>query len=105
MSFQYYYNSQTQQYLYWDSEKQAYVPAPSDATPGQNDNAAASAAAGGKEPKEGREKKEKPKSKTAQQVGVTPQRFHSIVFESCAKLIFPFDSSRLLKTWSAGLKA
>ncbi|PSN32435.1 hypothetical protein C0J52_22991 [Blattella germanica] len=25
---QYYYNAQTQQFLYWDSEKQAYLPAP-----------------------------------------------------------------------------
>lgn len=64
MSFQYYYNSQTQQYLYWDSEKQTYVPASTDGNAGQNDNAAA----GSKEPKEGKEKKEKPKSKTAQQV-------------------------------------
>lgn len=57
---QYYYNPQTQQYLYWDSEKQTYVPAAIDST-GQLDNAAASS-------KEPREKKEKPKSKTAQQV-------------------------------------
>ena len=64
MSFQYYYNSQTQQYLYWDSEKQTYVPAPADTNATQTDNAAA----GSKEPKEGKEKKEKPKSKTAQQV-------------------------------------
>ena len=59
ISFQYYYNSQTQQYLYWDSEKQTYVPASVDAT---------TAATRSKEPKEGKEKKEKPKSKTAQQV-------------------------------------
>lgn len=63
MSFQYFYNSQTQQYLYWDNEKQTYVPAPSDVNAGQGDNAV-----GGKEPKEAKEKKEKPKSKTAQQV-------------------------------------
>lgn len=68
ISFQYYYNSQTQQYLYWDSEKQTYVPAPSDTNAGQNDNASGSAATGSKESKEGKEKKEKPKSKTAQQV-------------------------------------
>lgn len=61
MYFQYYYNSQTQQYLYWDSEKQIYVPASADANAGPS----SSAAAGGKE---GKEKKEKPKSKTAQQV-------------------------------------
>jgi len=30
--FQYYYNSQTQQYLYWDGEKQTYLPAPTSGT-------------------------------------------------------------------------
>ena len=60
--FQYFYNSQTQQYLYWDSEKQTYVPAT---------NATAGAASGDPAAmgsKESKEKKEKPKSKTAQQV-------------------------------------
>lgn len=51
--------------MYWDSEKQTYVPAPTDTNAGQNDNAGGFAAAGSKE---GKEKKEKPKSKTAQQV-------------------------------------
>lgn len=64
VSFQYYYNSQTQQYLYWDSEKQTYVPASVDA----NNATSSSATMGSKEHKEGKEKKEKPKSKTAQQV-------------------------------------
>lgn len=63
--FQYYYNTQTQQYLYWDSEKQTYVPASGNINPGQNDKTANGSAGGNKEPKE---KKEKPKSKTAQQV-------------------------------------
>ncbi|XP_019957238.1 RNA-binding protein 5 [Paralichthys olivaceus] len=63
----YYYNSQTQQYLYWDSEKQAYLPASTDPNAGQNDNAA-----GGKE---GKEKKEKPKSKTAQQIAKDMERW------------------------------
>lgn len=61
---QYYYNAQTQQYLYWDSEKQTYVPASMDINASQNDNTAA----GTKELKEPKEKKEKPKNKTAQQV-------------------------------------
>lgn len=64
LCYQYYYNPQTQQYLYWDSEKQTYVPAPTENNAGPNDNATAS----GKELKEPKEKKEKPKSKTAQQV-------------------------------------
>lgn len=62
LRYQYYYNPQTQQYVYWDSEKQAYVPAPVENNAASNDNAS------GKETKEPKEKKEKPKSKTAQQV-------------------------------------
>ncbi|XP_071383112.1 RNA-binding protein 5-like [Centroberyx affinis] len=69
----YYYNSQTQQYLYWDSEKQTYVPATADAIAGQSANmAASSAAAGGKEAKD---KKDKPKSKTAQQIAKDMERW------------------------------
>ncbi|XP_015248118.1 PREDICTED: RNA-binding protein 5 isoform X1 [Cyprinodon variegatus] len=68
---QYYYNTQTQQYLYWDSEKQTYVPAPGNTNPGQNDKANGSAG-GNKEPKE---KKEKPKSKTAQQIAKDMERW------------------------------
>lgn len=60
---QYYYNSQTQQYLYWDGEQQTYVPVSVDANAGPTPPAA-----NAKEPREGKEKKEKPKSKTAQQV-------------------------------------
>uniref|UniRef100_S4RAJ1 RNA binding motif protein 5 n=1 Tax=Petromyzon marinus TaxID=7757 RepID=S4RAJ1_PETMA len=45
-SSQYYYNSQTQEYLYWDSERQTYLPAS----------------------EEGKDKKDKPKTKTAQQI-------------------------------------
>uniref|UniRef100_A0A8C6L6Z8 RNA binding motif protein 5 n=1 Tax=Nothobranchius furzeri TaxID=105023 RepID=A0A8C6L6Z8_NOTFU len=63
----YYYNGQTQQYLYWDVEKQSYLPAPT----GENDKSNGSAA-GSKEPKE---KKEKPKSKTAQQIAKDMERW------------------------------
>ncbi|XP_036387261.1 RNA-binding protein 5-like isoform X1 [Megalops cyprinoides] len=65
-SSQYYYNSQTQQYLYWDSEKQTYIPAASTTT------AQTTTAATTKEPKE---KKEKPKSKTAQQIAKDMERW------------------------------
>ncbi|XP_051875047.1 RNA-binding protein 5-like isoform X2 [Pristis pectinata] len=64
---QYYYNAQTQQYLYWDGEKQKYLPA-SEFTAQQN------AAAGGAN-KDGKEKKEKPKSKTAQQIAKDMERW------------------------------
>ncbi|XP_077053897.1 RNA-binding protein 5 isoform X4 [Siphateles boraxobius] len=63
----YYYNSQTQQYLYWDGEKQAYVPAV------DANNAAQNAASTPQ--KEGKEKKEKPKSKTAQQIAKDMERW------------------------------
>uniref|UniRef100_A0A2I4B1N5 RNA-binding protein 5 isoform X2 n=1 Tax=Austrofundulus limnaeus TaxID=52670 RepID=A0A2I4B1N5_AUSLI len=71
----YYYNSQTQQYLYWDDEKQTYVPAPANTDVGQNDKSTNGSAAGNKEPKEGKEKKEKPKSKTAQQIAKDMERW------------------------------
>ncbi|XP_053326351.1 RNA-binding protein 5 isoform X1 [Spea bombifrons] len=70
---QYYYNSLTQQYLYWDGEKQTYLPA----ADGSAQNAAQAngqtATANGN--KEGKEKKEKPKSKTAQQIAKDMERW------------------------------
>uniref|UniRef100_A0A4W3JVR2 RNA binding motif protein 5 n=1 Tax=Callorhinchus milii TaxID=7868 RepID=A0A4W3JVR2_CALMI len=64
---QYYYNSQTQQYLYWDGEKQTYLPAP-DYTAQQNANS-------GSKNKDGKERKDKPKSKTAQQIAKDMERW------------------------------
>uniref|UniRef100_W5MXU3 RNA binding motif protein 5 n=1 Tax=Lepisosteus oculatus TaxID=7918 RepID=W5MXU3_LEPOC len=66
---QYYYNSQTQQYLYWDSEKQTYVPA-TEAQPAAQTNTSTPATN-----KETKEKKEKPKSKTAQQIAKDMERW------------------------------
>lgn len=102
LCFQYYYNPQTQQYLYWDSEKQTYVPAPAENNAGPNESATAS----GKEPKEPKEKKEKPKSKTAQQVAWKAVRLQPlIIFQSdCSHSRLHLLSFRLPKTWSAGLK-
>ncbi|KAE8298615.1 RNA-binding protein 5 Protein G15 [Larimichthys crocea] len=56
-SSQYYYNSKTQQYLYWDSQKQTYIPVPA-----ESDTSTEQVS------KESRDKKEKPKSKSAQQI-------------------------------------
>ncbi|XP_069792663.1 RNA-binding protein 5-like isoform X2 [Narcine bancroftii] len=64
---QYYYNTQTQQYLYWDGEKQKYLPV-SEFTAQQNVTA-------GSANKDGKEKKEKPKSKTAQQIAKDMERW------------------------------
>ncbi|EGW08915.1 RNA-binding protein 5 [Cricetulus griseus] len=63
---QYYYNSLTQQYLYWDGEKETYVPAAESSTNQQT---------GLPSTKEGKEKKEKPKSKTAQQIAKDMERW------------------------------
>ncbi|ELK25038.1 RNA-binding protein 5 [Myotis davidii] len=63
---QYYYNSLTQQYLYWDGEKETYVPAAESSSHQQ---------AGLPPAKEGKEKKEKPKSKTAQQIAKDMERW------------------------------
>ncbi|KAJ7316660.1 hypothetical protein JRQ81_002822 [Phrynocephalus forsythii] len=63
---QYYYNAVTQQYLYWDGEKETYMPA-AEGTTYQQSNPPPS--------KEGKEKKEKPKSKTAQQIAKDMERW------------------------------
>ncbi|XP_063071515.1 RNA-binding protein 5 isoform X2 [Engraulis encrasicolus] len=71
---QYYYNSQTQQYLYWDNEQQAYLAA-TDANVQAGADGAYGAAASGTPGKEPKEKKEKPKSKTAQQIAKDMERW------------------------------
>ncbi|XP_040214726.1 RNA-binding protein 5-like isoform X1 [Rana temporaria] len=67
---QYYYNSVTQQFLYWDGEKQTYLPAADAAAGGPGPNSASTSGT-----KEGKEKKEKPKSKTAQQIAKDMERW------------------------------
>ncbi|XP_060794593.1 RNA-binding protein 10 isoform X2 [Neoarius graeffei] len=68
-SSQYYYNPHTQQYMYWDGEKHTYIPAPNDgadppamATPSDLSTSA-------------KDKKEKPKTKTAQQIAKDMERW------------------------------
>ncbi|XP_051777398.1 RNA-binding protein 5-like isoform X2 [Erpetoichthys calabaricus] len=65
---QYYYNSQTQQYLYWDSVTQTYVCVTDTANEKQNTSTLASN-------REAKEKKEKPKTKTAQQIAKDMERW------------------------------
>nr|XP_033781648.1 RNA-binding protein 5 [Geotrypetes seraphini] len=65
---QYYYNAATQQYLYWDGEKQTYLPAAESIAQQQPANIPSNS-------KESKEKKEKPKSKTAQQIAKDMERW------------------------------
>ncbi|KAL2104290.1 hypothetical protein ACEWY4_001158 [Coilia grayii] len=66
---QYYYNSHTQQYMYWDGEKRTYVPAPS-----QTDSASA-ADPTSLDTSGAKDKKDKPKTKTAQQIAKDMERW------------------------------
>lgn len=59
---QYYYNFHTQQYMYWDGEKHTYISAPNDGTDPDATAASSDLSALTKD------KKDKPKTKTAQQV-------------------------------------
>ncbi|XP_029580136.1 RNA-binding protein 10, partial [Salmo trutta] len=70
---QYYYNRVTQQYMYWDGEKQTYIPAPAqsaEAVVAPGDDPAPS-----NPPLGGKEKKDKPKNKTAQQIAKNMERW------------------------------
>lgn len=67
---QYYYNPHTQQYMYWDGENHTYTPA-------ATEQASAAGAPLSSAPSDSlmtspgnKEKKDKPKSKTAQQVNI-----------------------------------
>ncbi|NXN75062.1 RBM5 protein, partial [Himantopus himantopus] len=103
---QYYYNALTQQYLYWDGEKETYMPAAEGVAYQQTATTTTT--------KEVKEKKEKPKSKTAQQqAAVTLNTVYretaALHPVSCDLKIKGRELSeqttlhfRLLKTWSAG---
>nr|XP_046220698.1 RNA-binding protein 10 isoform X2 [Oncorhynchus gorbuscha] len=111
---QYYYNRVTQQYMYWDGEKQTYIPAPAQSTetvvaPGDNTapSNAPSAALGGKE------KKDKPKNKTAQQIAKNMERWakslnrqkENVRSLSSSSSVTPVASMALSPgdTWAPGL--
>uniref|UniRef100_A0A8C9Z6B3 RNA binding motif protein 10 n=1 Tax=Sander lucioperca TaxID=283035 RepID=A0A8C9Z6B3_SANLU len=74
---QYYYNPHTQQYMYWDGEKHTYIPAAA----GQS-NSEGSPTSIGAVPSDSpfatlgsKEKKDKPKNKTAQQIAKDMERW------------------------------
>ncbi|NXX58762.1 RBM5 protein, partial [Scopus umbretta] len=111
---QYYYNALTQQYLYWDGEKETYMPAAEGITYQQTATTTTT--------KEVKEKKEKPKSKTAQQIDKKGSKtscavsLNTVYRETAALPPVSCDLKikgrelseqttlhfRLLKTWSAG---
>ncbi|XP_056240284.1 RNA-binding protein 10 isoform X1 [Seriola aureovittata] len=73
---QYYYNPHTQQYMYWDGEKRIYIPAASQS------NAEGASMSDGTAPSDSlfaapgsKEKKDKPKNKTAQQIAKDMERW------------------------------
>nr|XP_020463514.1 RNA-binding protein 5-B-like [Monopterus albus] len=70
-SSQYYYNSETQQYVYWDSEKQTYVPVAANTVSTANTTAGSSATV----TTSSKEKKDKPKNKSAQQIAKDMERW------------------------------
>uniref|UniRef100_A0A4W4DSN1 RNA binding motif protein 10 n=1 Tax=Electrophorus electricus TaxID=8005 RepID=A0A4W4DSN1_ELEEL len=74
---QYYFNSHTQQYMYWDGENHTYVPASAQTPPAID--ATIDPAATTSDPlapaNSSKEKKDKPKTKTAQQIAKDMERW------------------------------
>ncbi|XP_035243681.1 RNA-binding protein 10 isoform X2 [Anguilla anguilla] len=70
---QYYFNSHTQQYMYWDGEKHTYVPAPPQ-TSGESSGGSANAPPSNPSAS-AKDKKDKPKTKTAQQIAKDMERW------------------------------
>ncbi|XP_016369148.1 RNA-binding protein 10-like [Sinocyclocheilus rhinocerous] len=72
----YYYNPHTQQYMYWDGERHTYVPAPSQTSDDTTDAAAAGAISDlTGAPNSSKDKKDKPRNKTAQQIAKDMERW------------------------------
>ncbi|XP_041130305.1 RNA-binding protein 10 isoform X6 [Polyodon spathula] len=63
---QYYYNTQSQQYMYWDGERRTYIPAAQRSSDQQGSSAQTNSS---------KEKREKPKNKTAQQIAKDMERW------------------------------
>ncbi|MGH0133429.1 UNVERIFIED_CONTAM: hypothetical protein FKN15_032319 [Acipenser sinensis] len=63
---QYYYNTQSQQYMYWDGERRTYIPAAQKSSDQQGSSAQTNSS---------KEKREKPKNKTAQQIAKDMERW------------------------------
>ncbi|KAK2885910.1 hypothetical protein Q8A67_016747 [Cirrhinus molitorella] len=73
---QYYYNPHTQQYMYWDGERHTYVPAPSQTSDDSTDAVATGAISDlTGAPNSSKDKKDKPKNKTAQQIAKDMERW------------------------------
>uniref|UniRef100_A0A1A8IJS3 RNA binding motif protein 10 n=2 Tax=Nothobranchius kuhntae TaxID=321403 RepID=A0A1A8IJS3_NOTKU len=72
---QYYYNSHTQQYMYWDGEKLTYIPAGSQANAEDAPIKDAASSDSVSSNTGNKEKKDKPKSKTAQQIAKDMERW------------------------------
>ncbi|XP_051515735.1 RNA-binding protein 10 isoform X2 [Myxocyprinus asiaticus] len=69
---QYYYNPHTQQYMYWDGERHMYVPASSQTSEDTTDSATSDLSV---TPNIDKDKKDKPKNKTAQQIAKDMERW------------------------------
>ncbi|XP_051736892.1 RNA-binding protein 10 isoform X1 [Ctenopharyngodon idella] len=73
---QYYYNPHTQQYMYWDGERHTYVPASSQTSDDTTDAAATGVTSDlSGAPNSSKDKKDKPKNKTAQQIAKDMERW------------------------------
>uniref|UniRef100_A0AAR2KSJ0 RNA binding motif protein 10 n=1 Tax=Pygocentrus nattereri TaxID=42514 RepID=A0AAR2KSJ0_PYGNA len=71
---QYFYNPHTQQYMYWDGEKHTYIPASAQALADTADIAATAMSSDPSAPGS-KDKKDKPKTKTAQQIAKDMERW------------------------------
>lgn len=70
VSLQYYYNPHTQQYMYWDGENHTYTPATTEQSSAEGAPFSTAPPDSLRTSPGNKEKKDKPKSKTAQQVNI-----------------------------------
>uniref|UniRef100_A0A8D3A0Y2 RNA-binding protein 10-like n=1 Tax=Scophthalmus maximus TaxID=52904 RepID=A0A8D3A0Y2_SCOMX len=74
-SSQYYYNPHSQRYMYWDGDKRTYIPASQSTADGASMSEGAAPSESLFASPGGKEKKDRPKSKTAQQIAKDMERW------------------------------
>lgn len=95
VSMQYYYNTHTQQYMYWDGENRTYTPATTEQASAEGAPLSTVYPDSLMPSPSNKEKKEKLKSKTAQQVNIISHISMKNYFQFVQSLISNFWGSRL----------
>lgn len=109
VSMQYFYNPHTQQYMYWDGENHTYTPVATEQASAEITPLSTASPDSSMTPPSNKEKKDKPKSKTAQQVKIMSHVSTKLNFK-LLRMIYPhlclwnfFQIAKDMERWAKSL--